>query len=178
MAAKPKSRPKAAKKITPVTVAIVAAFIMAIGGITASLIQTYGQSASSNAPSAKSLLPSNPSSSAPYRSSSPPRRQPSDPAQGKTMPETEEYGSISFSNYAGPSGVQMHIPAGDVVRVYCRIPGDPSTPSSVGAAGWYKIENSDGTVGYAAANCFYNDPGNGYGMEPNNIAFDRAVPIC
>jgi hypothetical protein len=175
MSVKSKSKPRAPKKITPVTVAIVAALITACGVIAASVVQTYGQRVPASA--AKTRAPSSPQSVAHHESQSS-RSHQLDSLDGVTIPETEEYGAISFSNYAGPSGVQMHIPAGQVVRVYCRIPGDSSTPASVGSAGWYRIRNSNGTIGYTAANCFYNDKGNGYGMEPNNLAFDPAVPIC
>jgi hypothetical protein len=178
MSVKSKSRPRAAKKIVPATVAIVAALITACGGIVASVVQTYGERVPPGAAKTKpSPAPSSPQSVAHHERQSS-RSYPLDSLGGVTIPETEEYRAISFSDYAGPSGVQMSIPAGQVVRVYCRIPGDPSTPASVGSGGWYKIRNSNGTIGYTAANCFYNDPRNGYGMEPNNLAFDPAVPIC
>jgi nicotinamide mononucleotide (NMN) deamidase PncC len=174
MSVKSKPRSKAAKKITPVTAAIVAAFITAVGGIAASFIQGTSSGTNDMASSSQSRsVPPTTRKSHP----SPYLTKPLDP-MSKTMPETEEYGAISFSNYAGPSGVQERIPAGQVVQVYCRIPGDALTPTSVGSAGWYKIRNPGGVTGYTAANCFYNDPGNGYGMEPNNDAFDPAVPIC
>jgi hypothetical protein len=178
MSVKSKSKPRAPKKITPVTVAIVAALITACGVIAASVVQTYGQRGAASAAETKpARARSSPQSIAHHESQSS-RSHQLDSVDGVTIPETEEYGAISFSDYAGPSGVQMHIPAGQVVRVYCRIPGDPSTPASVGSAGWYRIRNLNGSIGYTAANCFYNDKGNGYGMEPNNLAFDPAVPIC
>jgi hypothetical protein len=96
-----------------------------------------------------------------------------------TIPETEEEvtGVPSFTNYVSMTS-KGNIPMGQVVGVYCRIPGDASTPATVGSAGWYKIMNPDHTFIYAGANAFFNDPGNGYGMEHNNIPFDPRVPIC
>jgi hypothetical protein len=74
--------------------------------------------------------------------------------------------------------IKAHIERGRAVAVFCRIPGDSETISSVGPAGWYKIENPDRTIGYIGANTFYNDPGNGYGMAPSSLTFDPAIPLC
>jgi hypothetical protein len=95
-----------------------------------------------------------------------------------TTPETDEYPAPVYANYAGPSGLQRSLSNGQVVLVYCRVPGDSSTPSNVGDAGWYRIKTGVNRVGYAAANRFYNDPGHGYWMKPNHRTFDPAVPTC
>jgi len=99
-------------------------------------------------------------------------------ALARTRTETDEFQALAYSNYAGPSGVEGQISPGQAVTVYCRVPGDVTTPVSVGSAGWYKIKRPNDTIEYAAANVFYNDPGNGRGMTPNNIKFDPLVPTC
>jgi hypothetical protein len=161
----PKSKAQSKKPdkgLTVVGATIVAAVIAGAAAIAAALIATYGHN--SSAP------PTAPASS-------PASNSPTQPSSG-TMPETVEYPVSEFANYASLSNLQRRLSPGEVLNVYCRIPGDSATPSSVGRAGWYRIQNSNGSVGYAAANTFYNDPGNGRSMQPNNNAFDSAVPIC
>jgi hypothetical protein len=96
----------------------------------------------------------------------------------KLRPEREEFGAPSFADYLTFAGGGQRIPAGQVVRVYCRVPGTAATPSSIGRGGWYKIRLADGRAAYVAANTFFNDLGNGYGEATNNNAFDPAVPKC
>jgi hypothetical protein len=176
MPQKKQRRPKArAKKITPVTATIIAAIIAAVGGISAALIEAYGHNSpeASQGPSA-SQDPDSPSAS-PART--PTSTSGASPAPSTTRPETDEYAVTGYTDYAGPTGAEISINPGQVVYVYCRIPGDSNTPSSVGSAGWYKIASSNKII-YAAANAFYNDPGNGLGMTPNQRSYDPGVPIC
>jgi hypothetical protein len=89
--------------------------------------------------------------------------------------ETDEYESLVYANYTGPSDVEGLIGPGQTATVYYRVPGDPTTPASVGSAGWYKIKAPGGKIGYVPANVFYNDPGNGLGTTVNGIKFDPLV---
>lgn len=164
-------------------IAITVAAIPAVGGIIAALIQTQATNSIASPPPTPAPATSA-ASSRESRDNSAASLQPAtnQPATGRLAtlqkPEREEFGAKSFASYSGVSGVERTIAAGQIVRVICRIPGNSATPASIGRAGWYRTRFPDGTVGYVAANTFYNDPGNGYGRTPNNVAFDPAVPRC
>lgn len=174
MSTKKQSRSGVGKKSTiDNKIALAVASIGATGLIIAALVTGILSSHSAS----PQPYPSNtgPSTASPLRSSA-------SSAPSKELPgirtETDEFQVLVYGDYSGPSEVEGQIHPGQAVAVYCRIPGDATTPTSVGSAGWYKVKDSNGNFGYAAANVFYNDPGNGNGMVPNNIAFDPLVSTC
>jgi hypothetical protein len=176
MSSKPGTPRKAAKKRILVTIIITGALIIVV----AVIVRAHDHRASSSSPAAPAALESGRASAPAKPAPAPSGAQSTQAAQSLagTTPETDEYSAPVYTNYAGPSGLQRSLSNGQVVLVYCRVPGNSSTPPSVGDAGWYQIKTGVDRVGYAAADRFYNDPGNGYGMKPNKRTFDPAVPAC
>lgn len=171
-----KKRPKSGpgkKFTTDHKVALVVASIGAMGLIVAALVTGIldNGSTSSQTPQVNANSPA----PSPLRSSTSPG--PAKELSGART-ETDEYQAMVYGNYAGPSDVEGQIDPGQTATVYCRVPGDPATPASVGSGGWYKLKGPGGNIGYVAANVFYNDPGNGLGMTPNSIKFDPLVRTC
>jgi hypothetical protein len=169
---RPHPPPGKRKRLTAISVGMAAAVITATAAIAAAVIQTYGHAFDSSGPATAPAK----TRTRPLHTGQPGRVLHS--RGGATRPETDEYPVTMFASYAGPTGIMAEISSGQVVEVICRVPGDTATPASVGSAGWYKIRNRNGALGFAAANCFYNDPGDGYGMQPNRLAYDPAAPIC
>jgi hypothetical protein len=174
MSTKKRPRSGRGKKFTADhKIALAVAFIGAMGLIVAALVTgIFNNGSTSSRPPQSDTTSRAPS---PLRSSTNP--SPSQELSGSRS-ETDEYQAMVYGNYAGPSDVEGQIDPGQTATVYCRVPGDSATPSSVGSAGWYKIKGHGGGIGYVAANVFYNDPGNGLGMTPNNIKFDPLVRTC
>jgi hypothetical protein len=166
------------KKRRSVNVAIVAATITALGGIAAVIIQTYGGGDSTEQPGGGQARVPAEASSATHPAHHESQGPSVDVSVRGLHPETVEYAATVFANYDGPSGIEGQAAPGQILHVLCRVPGDPTTPASVGSAGWYRIRQEAGSVAYVAANTFYNDPHDGYGMRPNHNALDPAVPVC
>ena len=174
MSTKKQSRSGVSRKFTTdnkiaLTVAGIGAMGLIVAALVAGILSSHSASPqpypSNTVPSTASPSPSSPSSA------------PSKELPG-TRTETDEFQALVYGDYSGPSEVEGQIHPGQAVTVYCRVPGDATTPISVGSAGWYKVKEPNGSMGYAPANVFYNDPGNGNGMTPNNIAFDPLVSTC